>query len=81
MELAAAAGLAVLAYRGIVDRLRRAPLALVARDDVLATIASPSAIRSVTRRSHRSPLAWPMVACTSWCVEACERVVRRHSST
>lgn len=41
VELAAADGLAVLAYRGIVDRQTRAPLALVARGDVLATSASP----------------------------------------
>ncbi len=41
VELAAADGTAVLAYRGIVDRLTRAPLALVARGDVLATSASP----------------------------------------
>ena len=40
-ELAAAGGLAVVAYRGIVDRLTRAPLALVAVGDVVAGAASP----------------------------------------
>ncbi|MEO6125470.1 MAG: hypothetical protein ABIR32_17370 [Ilumatobacteraceae bacterium] len=43
VELAAADGLAVLAYRGIVDPLTRAPLALVARGDVVASTASPLA--------------------------------------
>ncbi|HEY3484369.1 MAG TPA: hypothetical protein VGK49_03245, partial [Ilumatobacteraceae bacterium] len=40
-ELAASGGLAVVAYRGIVDRLTRAPLALVAVGDAVSSAASP----------------------------------------
>jgi hypothetical protein len=40
-HLAAAEGLAVLAFSGAVDRLTSTPLALVARGDVVSTIASP----------------------------------------
>ncbi len=43
VSLAASGGLAVVAYRAIVDRLTRTPLALVARGDVIATTASPLA--------------------------------------
>ena len=42
-ELAAAGGLAVVAYRGIVDRLVRAPLALVAVGDAVSPVATRSA--------------------------------------
>jgi hypothetical protein len=40
-ELAASGGLAVVAYRGIVDRLTRAPLALVAVGDAVSSTAAP----------------------------------------